>query len=42
MLLKQEMLPDICAITGDFFIPQQDIVHPPSNRARETVALLQR
>jgi len=23
MLLKQEMLPDICAISGDFFIFQQ-------------------
>jgi len=39
VLLKQEMLPDIRAISGDFFIFQQDNV--PSNRARETVALLQ-
>jgi len=40
VLLKQEMLPDIRAISGDFFIFQQD--NAPANRARETVALLQR
>jgi len=40
VLLKQEMLPDIRATSGDFFIFQQHnaLVH----RARETVALLQR
>jgi len=34
------MLPDIRAISGDFFICQQD--NAPAHRARETVALLQR
>ena len=41
VLLKQEMLPDIRAISGDFFIFQQDNA-PAHHRARETVALLQR
>jgi len=40
VLLKQEMLPDIRAISGDFFIFQQD--NAPAHRASETVALLQR
>ena len=40
MLLKQEMLPDIHAISGDFFIFQQD--NAPAHMARVTVALLQR
>jgi len=40
VLLKQEMLPDICAISGDFFIFQQD--NAPAHRARDTIALLQR
>jgi len=39
VLLKQEMLPNIRAISGDFFVFQQD--NAPSHRARETVALLQ-
>jgi len=34
------MLPDIHAISGDFFIFQQD--NAPAHMARETVALLQR
>ena len=37
---EKEMLPDIRAISGDFFIFQQDSA--PAHRARETVALLQR
>jgi len=40
VLLKQEMLSDIRAISGDFFIFQQD--NAPAHRARETVALLRR
>ena len=36
---EKETLPDICAISGDFFIFQQDSA--PAHRARETVALLQ-
>ena len=40
VLLKQEMLPDIRAISVDFFIFQQDSA--PAHMARETVALLQR
>jgi len=40
VLLKQEMLPDIRAISGDFFIFQQD--NASTHRARETVMLLQR
>jgi len=39
VLLKQEMLPDIRAISDDFFIFQQD--NASIHRARETVALLQ-
>ena len=37
---EKEMLPDIRAISGDFFIFQQDSA--PAHRARETVGLLQR
>jgi len=37
---EKEMLPDIRAISGDFFIFQQD--NAPAHRVRETVALLQR
>ena len=40
VLLKQEMLPDIRSISGDFFIFQQH--NAPAHRARETFALLQR
>jgi len=40
MLLKQEMLSDIRAISGDFFIFQLDSA--PPHRARKSVALLQR
>jgi len=40
VLLKQQMLPHIRAISGDFFIFQQDSA--PVHRARETVGLLQR
>jgi len=40
VLLKQEIMPDIHAISGDFFIFQQE--NAPAHRARETVALLQR
>ena len=39
VLLKQEMLPDIRAISGEFIF-QQDSA--PAHEARETVALLQR
>jgi len=39
VLLKQETLPDIRAISGDLFIFHQDSA--PVHRARETIALLQ-
>jgi len=38
VLLKQQMLPDIRRMSGDFFIFQQD--SEPSHRARDTIELL--
>ena len=40
VLLKQQMLPDIRRMSGDFFIFQQD--SEPSHRARDTIQLLWR
>ena len=40
VLLKQEMLPDIRVISGNFFVFQQD--NASAHRARETVVLLHR
>jgi len=37
-LLRQQLLPGICSVSGDFFTFQQDSA--PAHRARETVALL--
>ena len=39
VLLKQQLLPVIRGISGDFFVLQQD--GAPSHRARQTVSLLQ-
>ena len=40
VLLKQQMLPDIRRMSGDFFIFQQDSA--PAHRARDTIELLRR
>src|SRR5688572_26048928 len=39
VLLKQDLLPDICNITDEYLIFQQDSA--PAHRARVTVALLE-
>ena len=40
VLSKQQMLPDIRRMSGDFFIFQQDSA--PAHRARDTIELLRR
>jgi hypothetical protein len=40
VLLMEKLLPDIKAVSGDWFVFQQDSA--PAHRARETVALLER
>jgi len=40
VLLKQQMLPDIRRMSGDFFIFQQDSAS--AHRARDTIELLRR
>ena len=40
VLLKQQMLPDIRCMSGDFFILQQDSA--PAHHARDSIELLRR